>query len=87
MLDFRRELLKSVLPANLQIVIKKIIKPKGIRRKNLEGFELLNYMEGRLYSMRMNQKKMLKRTSLQLAGTRAKKKVTMQEPLLHRKWA
>ena len=46
MLDFRRKLLQSELPANLQAVIKKIIKPKGIRRKNVEGSELLDYMEG-----------------------------------------
>jgi hypothetical protein len=46
MLDFRRELLKSEVPVNLQAVVKKIIPPKGIRRKNLEGSELLDYMEG-----------------------------------------
>ena len=46
MLDFRRELLRSALPANLQAVVQKIIKPKGIKRKNFEGSELLDYMEG-----------------------------------------
>ena len=46
MLEFRRQLLSSRLPINLQAVIKTLIPPKGIRRNNIEGMELLDYMEG-----------------------------------------
>ena len=46
MLEFRRQLLSSKLPINLQAVIKTLIPPKGIRRNNIEGMELLDYMEG-----------------------------------------
>ena len=44
MQKFRKELTESPLPANLLAVIKNIIPPKGIRR-NLEGSELLDYVE------------------------------------------
>ena len=46
MLEYRRELLNSEVPANLQVVIKKLIPPKDFRRANFEGRELLDYMEG-----------------------------------------
>ena len=40
-LQYRRELLNSEVPANLQAVIK-LIPPKGIRRANIEGSKLLD---------------------------------------------
>ena len=46
MLEFQRQLLSSKLPINLQAVIKTLIPPKGIRRNNIEGMQLLDYMEG-----------------------------------------
>ena len=46
MLEYRRQLLNSEVPGNLQTVVKKLIPPKGVRRKNIEGNELLDYMEG-----------------------------------------
>ena len=46
MLEFCRQLLKSEVPINLQAVIRKFIPPKGIQRKNIDGSELLDYMEG-----------------------------------------
>ena len=45
MLEFRRQLLNSEVPINLQAVIKKLTPPKGIRRNNIDGSELLDYME------------------------------------------
>ena len=44
MQKFRKELTESPLPAKLLTVIKQLIPPKGIRR-NLEGTELLDYVE------------------------------------------
>ena len=46
MLELQRQLLNSEVPINLQAVIKKLVLPKGIRRKNIDGSELLDYMEG-----------------------------------------
>ena len=46
MLEYWRELLISEVPSNLQAIIKKLIPPKGIRRANIKGSELLDYMEG-----------------------------------------
>ena len=46
MLELRRQLLNSEVPINLQAVIKKLILPKGIRRNNIDGSKLLDYMEG-----------------------------------------
>ena len=46
MLEYRRQLLKSEVPVNLQTVVKKLIPPKGIRCKNIEESELLHYTEG-----------------------------------------
>ena len=46
MLEFRRELLNFEVPINLQAVIKKLIPPKDIRRNNIDGSELPDYMEG-----------------------------------------
>ena len=46
MTEFRKELLKqSFAENNIQNLVKKIIPPKGIRRKNIEGTELLNYFD------------------------------------------
>ena len=45
-LEFRRQLLNPEVPINLQAVIKKLIPPKGIRRDNIDGSELLDYLEG-----------------------------------------
>ena len=41
----KNKVLNSEVPANLQAIIKKLILPKGIRRANIEGNELLDYME------------------------------------------
>ena len=41
----RKELMETPVPANLQVVIKQLIPPKGIRRNDLEGSELLDYVE------------------------------------------
>ena len=46
MLEFRRQLLNSEVPINLQAVIKKLIPPKGIQRNKIDGSELLDFMEG-----------------------------------------
>ena len=43
MKDFRKTLMESNTPATIQEVIKKIIPPKGIRRKNIKGAELLDF--------------------------------------------
>ena len=45
MKNIRREILESALPATLQALIKQIIPPKGIRRKAIEGAELLDYVD------------------------------------------
>ena len=42
---FRDGLMQSEMPATLQEVIRKSIPSKGIRRKNIEGAELLNFIE------------------------------------------
>ena len=44
MQKFRKKLTESPVPAKLLTVIKQLIPPKGIRR-NLEGTELLHYVE------------------------------------------
>ena len=49
MLDFRKKMSKSPLPTSLLTFIKVLIPPKGIRRKNIEGSELLNYVEHYFY--------------------------------------
>ena len=41
MLEYCRQLLNSRLPKSLQSVIKQIIPPKGIRRKNFEEHEFI----------------------------------------------
>ena len=41
MLEYCRQLLNSRLPKSLQSVIKQIISPKGIRRKNFEEHEFI----------------------------------------------
>ena len=40
-LEYRRQLMNSPVPKNLQSVIKQIIPPNGIRRKNFEGHEFI----------------------------------------------
>ena len=45
----RKELMETPVPANLQVVIKQLISPKCIRRNDLEGSELLDYVEDDLY--------------------------------------
>ena len=47
-LEYRRQLLNSDVPAKLQTIAKRLIPPKGIRRKNIEGSKQLDYMEGEL---------------------------------------
>ena len=42
---FRDGLMQSEMPATVQEVIQKLIPPKGILRKNIEGAELLDFME------------------------------------------
>ena len=46
MLEFRRQLLNSEVPIDLQAVIKKLIPTKDIRCNNIDQSELLDYMEG-----------------------------------------
>ena len=41
-------LMQSEMPATLQEVIRKLIPPKGIRRKNIENAELLDFIEEEL---------------------------------------
>ena len=48
MQKFRNELAESPVPANLLTVMKKLIPPEGTRR-NLEGSELLDYVENNPY--------------------------------------
>ena len=43
MKEFRKKLMESPLPDEIQKVIKSIIPPKGIRRKNVEGTEMLDF--------------------------------------------
>ena len=43
MKEFRKKLMESPPPDKIQKVIKSIILPKGIRRKNVEGTELLDF--------------------------------------------
>ena len=43
MKEFRKKLMESPPPDKIQKVIKSIIPPKGIRRKNVEGTELLGF--------------------------------------------
>ena len=57
MLEFRRQLLNSEVPINLQAVIKKLIPPKGIRCNNIDGSELLDdHMEGEVIFDNLYQK-------------------------------
>ena len=41
----QKELIETPVPANLQVFIKQLIPPKGIRRNDLEGSELLDHIE------------------------------------------
>lgn len=40
----RKELMETPAPAKLLVVVEQLIPPKGIRRNNLEGSELLDYV-------------------------------------------
>ena len=44
MVSFRKRLIESEIPASLPAVVKKLIPPKGIKRKNQEGYELLDFV-------------------------------------------
>ena len=44
MVSFRKKLIESEIPAFLPAVVKKLIPPKGIKRKNQEGYELLDFI-------------------------------------------
>ena len=44
MVSFRKKLIESEIPASLPAVVKKLILPKGIKRKNQEGYELLDFV-------------------------------------------
>ena len=43
MVEFRKKLIESRTPDTIQAVIKNIVPPEGIRRKNTEGAELLDF--------------------------------------------
>ena len=44
MVFFRKKLIESEIPASLPAVVKKLIPPKGIKHKNQEGYELLDFV-------------------------------------------
>ena len=44
MVCFREKLIKSEIPASLPAMVKKLIPPKGIKRKNQIGYELLDFV-------------------------------------------
>ena len=44
MVSFRKKLIESEIPASLPAVVKKLILPKGIKRKNQKGYELLDFV-------------------------------------------
>ena len=44
MVSFRKKLIESEIPASLPAVVKKLIPPKGIKRKNQKGYELLDFV-------------------------------------------
>ena len=44
MVFFRKKLIESEIPASLPAVVKKLIPPKGIKRKNQKGYELLDFV-------------------------------------------
>ena len=45
MIAFREKLLHEPVPSNLTALVKNLVPPQGIRRKNVEGSELLEYMD------------------------------------------
>ena len=45
MIAFREKLLHEPVPSNLKALVKNLVPPKGIRRKNVGGSELLEYMD------------------------------------------
>ena len=45
MCEYRENLLKSKVPASIQEVIRNLIPPKGVKGKNVEGSELLDYVD------------------------------------------
>ena len=44
MVSFRKKHIESETPASLPAVVKKLIPPKGIKRKNQKGYELLDFV-------------------------------------------
>ena len=42
--SFRKKLIESEIPASLPAVVKKLIPPKGIKRKTQNGYELLDFV-------------------------------------------
>ena len=44
MVSFQKKFIESLIPASLSAVVKKLIPPKGIKRKNQKGFELLDFI-------------------------------------------
>ena len=44
MVSFRKKLIESDITASLPAVVKKLTLPKGIKRKNQEGYELLDFV-------------------------------------------
>ena len=44
MVSFRKKLIESEIPASLPAVVKKLIPPKGIKRKTQNGYELLDFV-------------------------------------------
>ena len=44
MVSFWKKLIKSEIPASLPAMVKKLIPPKGIKRKNQGGYELLDFV-------------------------------------------
>ena len=44
MVSFRKKLIESEIPASLPATVKKLIPPKGIKRKNQECYELLDFV-------------------------------------------
>ena len=62
MLKYREEMLKSDVPKTIQELVRSLIPPKGVRRKNIEGSELLDYCdEEEIETMKRMMKKMSRR--------------------------
>ena len=44
MVSFRKALIESETPTSLLAVVRKLIPPKGIKHKNQEGYEMLDFI-------------------------------------------